>query len=196
MDAVPVDALVVRRAVRADPIVGKEESTLCYTFSRFQNARDTTTPFFNFGRTAPMTDRADAEASVTRFLARRDHSTGELRKKLAKRGYDADLIEDVIADCVDAGWVDDEAFATHQARILADKGWGPFQVRSKLERHGVPRDLAEQTVDSLGEDWTANARRRLRTKYGELADDDRERAFRHLTYRGFPGAIARRAIFD
>lgn len=144
-----------------------------------------------------MTDRRpEAEACVTRFLSRRDHSTGELRAKLSKRGFESDLIESVIAACVDAGWVNDEAFAQHQAEVLADQGWGPAQIRAKLQRHGVDNGLATTTIDALDVDWIDAARGRVARKFGDLEDGDHERAFRHLTYRGFSPNTARRAIFD
>ncbi len=143
-----------------------------------------------------MTDRPEVEACVSRLLSRRDHSTGELRTKLDRRGFDASAIEEVIADYVDRGWVNDVAFARHQAQILADRGWGPTQIRAKLVRHGVSHELAKSTLASLDVDWVVAARARLAQKFGELGRDDGERAFRHLCYRGFSNDVARRAIFD
>lgn len=144
-----------------------------------------------------MSDRRpEVEACVTRLLSRRDHSTGELRAKLTKREFPADLIEAVIADYVDRGWVDDHAFAAHQAGLLADRGWGPIQIRQRLIKHGVERDLAATTVDALDVRWEDAARDRLAQKFDELAPEDRERAYRHLVYRGFSSDTARRAIFD
>lgn len=131
-----------------------------------------------------------------RFLSRRDHSSGELRQKLFKREYDRELVEEVIADFIDRGWVDDEKFASHQARLLVDRGWGPMQIRQRLEKHGVDRELAADSVEQLGVNWVDVARARLETKFGELERDDHERAYRHLTYRGFSPHTARRAIFD
>lgn len=131
-----------------------------------------------------------------RFLARRDYSTGELRTKLTARGFDRDLVEAVIADCVEHGWVNDEAFALHQSQILADRGWGPAQIRKKLVKHGISNDLAKRTIDVLDVDWLEAARRRISRKFDDPRGEDRERAFRHLTYRGFSSDVARRAVLD
>jgi len=86
--------------------------------------------------------------------------------------------------------------AEHQAELLVDRGWGPAQVRAKLMQHGVSSSLAADTVDRLGAHWVDVARARLRQKFGELEEGDRERAYRHLVYRGFAPAVARSAIFD
>lgn len=142
-----------------------------------------------------MTDRADAEACVTRLLSFRDHCTGELRAKLRDRRFADELIEEVIADLVAQGYVDDDAFARHQARVLASQEWGPVQIRGKLAQHGVPRETAQQAVEDLDIDWVAVARGRLGRKFGELDVTQRERAYRHLVQRGFAPATARRAIF-
>lgn len=137
------------------------------------------------------------EASATRFLARRGHSTGELRKKLRKRDFPDPLIEQVLDDFVERGWLDDEEFATHQAELLARKQWGPFKIRAKLTHHGVPDRIAEDAVAALDVDWLEVALQRVRGKYGELEDDrDRQRAYRHLTYRGFSSRTARAVVFD
>jgi regulatory protein len=139
----------------------------------------------------------DVEASAMRFLARRGHSTGELRKKLRRRDFPDDLIDQVIDDFTDRGWLDDVEFAQHQAEILARKEWGPGQIRAKLEKHGVPSTVAEDAVATLNVSWLELAVSRVRGKYGELdSDRDRQRAFRHLTYRGFSARTARAVIFD
>ena len=140
--------------------------------------------------------KIDAEACVMRLLARRDHSTGELRAKLKQRDFDKALIEEVIADLVEHGWVNDKAFATHQAELLVARGWGPIQIRKKLTNHGVDHDLAANVIDDLDVDWVEAARDRVQRKFGELERGQQEKAFRHLTYRGFPADSARRAIFD
>ncbi len=141
-------------------------------------------------------ERLDIEACVMRLLGMRDHSSGELRDKLRKRDFDRDLIDEVLAFLVDTGWVNDVAFAEHQAAILVDRGWGPLQIRKKLCKHGISRQLASSTVEALGADWVGRARAQVQRRFGDLDYDDHPRAFRHLEHRGFPASISRRALFD
>lgn len=141
------------------------------------------------------------EAAALRLLGFRDHSSGELRDKLRDRDYADHLIEDVIARLIDQGWLDDEGFASHQTDILIRKGWGPRRIEQKLYKHGVPRDLARETVaeaaDTLG--WLETCRERLLTRFDkptELDRDAKQKAYRHLEHRGFSPSIIRRVLFD
>lgn len=139
-------------------------------------------------------DRADTELRAMDLLARRDHSSGELRSKLLKKGFDSVHVDDVIDSLVERGWIDDTEFATRQSKILVRKTWGPLKIVQKLVKHGVDYDLANQVVDALDVSWVELARERLQSRFG--ASFDAEKAYRHLTYRGFDAQTARRAVFD
>lgn len=141
--------------------------------------------------------REATEARASLLLSQRDHSSNELRDKLLRKGFEREHVDDVIGAFVQRGWIDDFAFATRQAEILADQQWGPLQIKKKLMKHGVDASMADDAVDGLDVDWLANARARVERKYGDLDEDgDVERAFRHLSYRGFLAATARRVVFD
>jgi regulatory protein len=144
---------------------------------------------------------AEVEAAALRLLGFRDHSSGELRDKLDDRDYDAGLIENVIERLTEQGWLDDRRFAEHQTEILIRKGWGPRRIKQKLQKHGVPRDLAGETVadasDTRG--WLETCRQRLLSRFEEpekLDRDAKQKAFRHLEHRGFAPSIIRRVLFD
>lgn len=147
--------------------------------------------------TTPDEEKLAIEGKAMSFLARRAYAVDELRGKLRQRDFDPQLIEEVLADYVERGWLDDEEFAAHQAGLLAEKGWGPSRICSKLVDHRVPGDIASAAVDALDVDWRALARTRVERRFGELRDDrDRQRAFRHLTGRGFPSHLARQVVLD
>ena len=150
---------------------------------------------------SPDADPVAIENAAVRYLSRRDYSTGELRDKLTKKGFEAEAVEAVIATLVERDWVDDARFAHTQAEILVRKGWGPLQISRKLQHHGVPRDLADEAVEAMGEEtsWSEACRERLERKFApaeELSQEEKEKAYRHLMYRGFPGGIIRRVLFD
>ncbi len=146
-------------------------------------------------------DLPKVESAAMRFLARRDYSTGELRSKLLAKDHDRELVDQVVKDFVERGYIDDERFAEQQAEILHRKEWGPFQIVKKLTKHGVPSDLANSVVDALGRKpgWASTCRARLHSKFGdptELDQDEKASAYRHLTYRGFPPNLVRSLLFD
>lgn len=135
----------------------------------------------------------DVDSAAASILARRDHSRGELRKKLLQRGFEAALIDEVLDDYQRRGWLNDVSFARQQAEILARKAWGPAQIQAKLGQHGVGREVASQVVDELEVDWAEVARQRVRQKF---RNGDAARAYRHLVQRGFPSGLARKVAFE
>lgn len=144
---------------------------------------------------------ADVEKTAYRLLARRGHARGELEKKLRRRDYPDELIREVVDDCVQAGYVDDEQFALRQGEMLARKSWGPHQIRNKLRGRGVDDTVIDAALTELSDqfDWSDTARTRLESKFGspdELDDRTRQKAYRHLMHRGFSSSMIRRLLFD
>ena len=150
---------------------------------------------------ADESTKADVEAVAYRLLARRDHARRELADKLRRRHFDTALIEEVLDECAASGYLDDRRFSLHQGGILARKCWGPLQIRQKLRLRGVAADIIDDTLETLRDDfdWEHQARDRLHCRFDtadKLDTDDRARAYRHLTYRGYPSALVRRILFD
>ncbi|MFW5968677.1 MAG: regulatory protein RecX, partial [Persicimonas sp.] len=134
---------------------------------------------------------ADVEAKAMRLLSRRAHAEGELRRKLRKKDFPDELIDEACAKMREYGYLDDAAFAEDQAAMLARKGWGPRQIEHKLGKRGVDEAIIDEALRAVGDrdTWLENCRARLRTKYrcepDDLDRDAQEKAFRHLKYRGF-----------
>lgn len=145
---------------------------------------------------------ADVEACAMRLLSRRGHAEGELRQKLRKRKFPADLIDQACERMYEYGYLDDEAFASHQSAILMRKGWGPRQITHRLYKRGVDEEIIDQAIVELGDRkaWIDACRDRLRSKYRcepeELDYEAREKAFRHLKWRGFRASVIRQVLFD
>lgn len=139
------------------------------------------------------------------YLARRDHAEGELREKLRKKGIDDHLIDESYVDMRERGYLDDLRFAEIQGAILARRGWGPLQISQRLSTRGVSKHLITQALNLLETenetDWYKLCYERLVAKFGvenasELTQKQREKAYRHLMHRGFPGHVVRSILFD
>lgn len=144
----------------------------------------------------------EVEAKAMQFLAMRDHSEDELRSKLKQRNYPQDLIDEAVARMKSYNYLDDERAARSMARMLISQCWGPYQIKGKLKQKGFSEAEIEQALEELVQEdtWLESARQRLYSKFrkeaGELDEDERQKAYRHLTYRGFGGDVVRKALFS
>lgn len=132
-------------------------------------------------------DRKIIEQQVANLLARREHSLGELRAKLAAKALDGMLCEQVLADFVQKGWQSDARFAALFARQRCEKGYGELRIRAELQQRQVALGVIEQALADLDVDWFALARQVQTRKFRARATDLREkqRQARYLQYKGF-----------
>lgn len=106
---------------------------------------------------------------IYRLLAARARSQQELRQALQRKGIDEETAERVLQKFVDAGLVDDAAFARDWVRSRSrSRGLGRKALGFELRRKGVDESLIEialSEVDSDDEEERARelVQRKLRT---------------------------------
>lgn len=86
------------------------------------------------------------------LLMRREHSIVEFRQKLMLKGCDAQLVEEIIAQCIEANYLSLERFAEVFARNQAQLGYGPKKVQFLLKQHQVPSDLVSIALEEANFD--------------------------------------------
>jgi regulatory protein len=94
-------------------------------------------------------------------LQSRLHSTSELRRKLMRREYGAQVIDGVLADLARMKYLDDARFAKSKALSAAEhKHHGRRRAFVELLKAGVKRDVADAALDDVYDqsDSTATAR--------------------------------------
>ena len=155
------------------------------------------------------------------FYLERYPSTAEgLRRVLNRRVAKAKMLEApimdnvqqaidvVVAKFVDAGVIDDKAFAQTKARSLHRRGTSGRMTRQKLKMAGVDADTVDQAMIGLGEElhadpaqreWraaAAYARRRRLGPYRPEKDraDKRTRDLASMARAGFAYDLARKVI--
>lgn len=142
------------------------------------------------GRSQAALTREALLGRALAMLARREHSSGEIRQKLQDIGGDVDLIDAVIADLQSRKLQSDTRFAESYVRSRAERGYGPRAIEAGLRERGIDRESASLALGSSGYDWCEQAIDvRLRRFGASLPKDQRERArqLRFLQYRGFAG---------
>ncbi len=139
----------------------------------------------------------EAYASALRLLARREHSERELHQKLIARRFSDTLIDQVLAQLIDAGLLSDSRFAELYARGRIERGYGPLRIQAELRKRGVSGALTERTLAESTRSWIESARQERSKRFGPcIPADHRERAkqMRFLQQRGFTGEQIR-AVF-
>lgn len=131
------------------------------------------------------------------LLARREHSSRELKMKLQRRKHDGAAVDAAIARAQEYGYQSDLRYAQMVARTRVSQGYGPRRIVAELRSHAVASDHVHSALEELDCDWTEIARRALARRHGDAitADEDpdevrRVRARRavFLLRRGFDGA--------
>jgi regulatory protein len=140
----------------------------------------------------PEAVRRATEACL-RLLAMRARSRHELQQAMGRKGFSAQVQQEVLEKLQGYGYLDDARFARERAASLLRKGrLGPQAVLQRLEAHGLPGEVAHEALASAAGsvefDALAAARKVLegRGLLGRpLSPKERARAGRLLHSRGF-----------
>jgi regulatory protein len=129
-------------------------------------------------------------------LARRDYASGDLRRKLLEKGYDAVVVAPLLDALRAEKLLDDRRYAENFVAYHAARGLGPLRVRADLRRRGLEGTLVEECLDAFPE-WIVHLRQARQKKFGAMLPStyaDRQRQARFLGYRGFTSAQIRTAL--
>jgi regulatory protein len=151
------------------------------------------------GRGAAAIDPLDSRAArvaALDFLARRDRSSGDLRRKLVDKGYDTATASAVIERLCGEKLIDDQRYVENFVSFHAARGQGPIRVRAELRQLGLEGEMVEVAVAAYP-DWLGQLRAARQKKFGTQPPSlyaDTQRQARFLGYRGFTGAQIRLAL--
>jgi regulatory protein len=136
-------------------------------------------------------DPKSAHACAIAYLARRDFSAADLRRKLKERGFVESAIEPVLTALAASNVINDDRYGENVVAYRARRGQGPARIRQELKRSGLGAEAIQTTMDKAkedGPDFISLARAARDRKFGgELPKDwkERSRQARFLQYRGF-----------
>jgi regulatory protein len=150
------------------------------------------------------------QARALGWLAQREHSRSELRRKLLRvalqppaggdEAADADVSNDaaaqvdrLLAQLQVKGLLSEERFVEGRVRVRAP-GLGTRRIQQELARHGLR--LSAQPLQQLRDSEFERATQLWRRRFGMPAQDLRERArqMRFLAGRGFSGEVIRQVL--
>lgn len=131
------------------------------------------------------------------LLARREHSRQELQQKLASRGFDAVLVDEVIGQLTNENLQSDDRYTETYVNERRNKGFGPLRIRQVLRSRGIDDPLIDQYLDPNDSEWTRLAAEVQQQRFGVIESGDQRtyaKAVRFLQQRGFTGEQIRRAL--
>lgn len=144
--------------------------------------------------------RRRAKEKALYLLSLRDHSRGELEKKL-RRDAGGEVAAEVAGRMEEIGLVDDEGYACRLARdLLARRHFPLRRAESELQARGIARELAREAVaraaEELETDDEQQALALVRKKYyNKLYDEDaRRKTAAALARQGFGSRAVRYAL--
>jgi len=129
------------------------------------------------------------------YLARREHSRAELRRKLAPHAESADEADRLLDELEARKLLSDRRFTEVLARSRGER-FGAARVRQELRARGVADPLAREAAGDLARTELQRAREVWRKKFGTPPADaaERSRQMRFLAQRGFDADVVRRVV--
>ncbi|GMR25264.1 MAG: recombination regulator RecX [Ignavibacteria bacterium] len=133
------------------------------------------------------------------YLGRRQHSTSEIRIKLRQKGYETELINEILEDLLKNNYLHDLEFAKlYTEEKKKTKLWGKNKIKSELIKKGIKSDIIKEVLSEyLNEDLEYdNALITARKKYNllkpRIADNKslKQKLISFLNGRGYNYEIA------
>lgn len=108
-------------------------------------------------RPRPTLDASQLKEIALRLLARREHSTYELRTKLLARGGNAKTVACTLDELDGEGYVSDNRFTEVAMRARLRTSDGPLKIRAYLLQRGIIDSLIKQHLPNDEELWLERA---------------------------------------
>lgn len=116
--------------------------------------------------TFPKIEYEKARIYALRKLAQKNHSSFELEKRLKACLVSESTIKRIIAEFVQAGYIDDDAWVGQFIKYLLGRKHGPAVIRQKLLLKGIDRNKADSIVAGLNtRDSLESVLKLLNSKY-------------------------------
>ena len=130
-----------------------------------------------------QSDTRKAKDKALGYLSLRDHASGELYDKLCRK-FDARSAAAAVAEMQRLGLINDENFARHRAKYLADQNRSPREIRRRPAARSLRKTMGAgcaraDVIRSLprwraggsatapsGRRWSSAVKRRTRTEAG------------------------------
>ncbi len=129
------------------------------------------------------------------LLSRREHSFGELIRKLATGDNSREDVLAIVEQLRDEGLQSDDRFAEAYVHSRIQRGYGPVCIRQELRERNISDDLISVHVQVNDDFWDEQVRQVREKKYGMTLPKsytDKMKQSQFLQYRGYTSEQIRR----
>ncbi len=149
----------------------------------------------NMNRQKPL-GKAEALSKAQRYCAYQERCHSEMRGKLLDWGVYGDTLEEILAELIAEGFLNEERFACTFARgKFRIKGWGRLRIERELRMRQVSDYcIRKAMLETPEEEYRQSLEQQLRKKAAEYVGLDafqlKTKLLRHAAQRGFETEIA------
>ena len=139
----------------------------------------------------------DITETAVRLLAMREHSQGELQRKLLQKGYPEWKVSQTLQELVTQNLLSDARFTEAFVTSKRERGAGPIKIQAELQQRGIGQDLISRFLDMRDPTWLAEAEQARQKKYGQGVPQEYNQKMqqaRFLANRGFSHEQIRRVL--
>lgn len=141
-----------------------------------------------------MSDTRKAKEKALSYLSLRDYAGGELHEKLL-RTFDPHSAAAAVAEMRRLDLLNDEKFARHRAKYLAEHGKSSREIAQQLQQKGIDRETVRAVLDELApEDGDACFALVQKSYLRKLENGETQKVLAAMARRGFSYSDAKSAI--
>lgn len=121
------------------------------------------------------------------LLAKRDYSSGEMRRSLFRQVNDGEIVNRVMNRLLSHHYLDDARLAEKEISKQLGKFHGLSRIKQDLRQKGLDPLVVEQVLEDTDVDWFEICLKAKEKKFGDSqSQDQKEKAkmIRYLQYRG------------
>lgn len=131
------------------------------------------------------------------LLGRTDYSAVNLRKKLVTRGYSEEEADDAMTFVIERQYQSDDRYAGNKAKSVQNRA-GNMRIGMVLKGKGIDKELARVKLLELDPEeqrvgFAAEKFRKVVQADG-MTNEDKQKIYRFLAYRGFSAKAIKTAI--
>ena len=120
-------------------------------------------------------------------LAKRDYSSGEMRRSLFRQNSDGEIVEWVMERLLSHHYLDDTRLAEKEISKQLAKLHGLSRIKQELRQKGLDPLVVEQALEDTDVDWFELCLKATEKKFGDRKpqeQNEKMKMIRYLQYRG------------